>query len=221
MFRLKGKVALVTGATRGIGAAIAQAMVDEGAKVVIGDVLDTEGEAFATRIGAAASYTHLDVTEPAEWASAVEAAVRTFGKLDVLVTTRESRVRLIEHYTTRRGEIAINPPECSTAPGGDSRLEEAGGGRCNIDSAAAMLATTASRLSRIEVGCAWTHQGAALELARDAIRVNSVHRGSLDALAKSVAAGAGFIPLRPHGRPEGRQARRVLRATSLVLDGSE
>lgn len=63
MFRLNGKVALVS------GAAIAQVMAEEGAKVVISDVLNKEGEALATKIGPAARYVHLDVTKPAEWTS--------------------------------------------------------------------------------------------------------------------------------------------------------
>jgi 3alpha(or 20beta)-hydroxysteroid dehydrogenase len=74
MFRLNGKVALANGAARGIGAAIAQAMAGEGAKVVIGDVLDKKGDALATKIGPAAKYIHLDVTKPAEWTSTSRAA---------------------------------------------------------------------------------------------------------------------------------------------------
>jgi 3alpha(or 20beta)-hydroxysteroid dehydrogenase len=74
MFRLNGKVALASGVARGIGAAIGQAMAEEGAKVVIGDVLDKEGEALATKIGPAARYIHLDVTKPAGWTSTSRAA---------------------------------------------------------------------------------------------------------------------------------------------------
>ena len=85
MFRLDGKVALVTGGARGIGAAIARAMVAEGAKVVIGDVLDREGEALAVEIGASAKYVHLDVTKPDDWETAVATAVKVYGKLNVLV----------------------------------------------------------------------------------------------------------------------------------------
>jgi NADPH:quinone reductase-like Zn-dependent oxidoreductase len=71
MSDLNGKVALVSGAARGIGAAIAQTMVDHGAKVVIGDVLDGEGQALAEKIGPPATYVHLDVTSPDEWTAAV------------------------------------------------------------------------------------------------------------------------------------------------------
>ena len=85
MSRLEGKVALVTGGARGIGAAIARAMVAEGAKVVIGDVLDREGEALAKELGASAKYVHLDVTKPDDWEAAVATAVKKYGKLNVLV----------------------------------------------------------------------------------------------------------------------------------------
>jgi NAD(P)-dependent dehydrogenase (short-subunit alcohol dehydrogenase family) len=85
MFDRNGRVALVSGAARGIGTAIAQTMVDHGAKVVIGDVLDGEGQALAEKIGPPATYVHLDVTSPDEWTAAVATAVDRYGKLDVLV----------------------------------------------------------------------------------------------------------------------------------------
>src|SRR5579871_2575762 len=85
MNRLNGKVALVSGAARGIGAAIAQAMVAEGAKVVIGDVLAADAEKLARELGASARYVHLDVTKPEDWDVAVASAVDTFGLLNVLV----------------------------------------------------------------------------------------------------------------------------------------
>jgi 3alpha(or 20beta)-hydroxysteroid dehydrogenase len=69
--RLAGKVAIVTGAARGTGAAIAEAFVAEGATVTVADVLDDRGRETAERIGA--TYRHLDVTSEADWAAAVEA----------------------------------------------------------------------------------------------------------------------------------------------------
>ena len=75
MSDLNGRVALVSGAARGIGAAIAQTMVDHGAKVVIGDGLDREEQALAEKIGPPAMCVHLDVTSPDEWTAAVATAV--------------------------------------------------------------------------------------------------------------------------------------------------
>ena len=86
--RLKGKVALITGAARGQGAAEARLFAQEGAKVILADVTDQEGVAVAAEIaeaGGDASYVHLDVANEDEWYAAVESGVTAFGKLDILV----------------------------------------------------------------------------------------------------------------------------------------
>ena len=86
MGRLTGKVALITGAARGIGAAIAQAFVDEGAAhVAVTDIRDPDGTAVAASLGSAASYVNLDVRHEAAWAAITEALLEKFGRLDVLV----------------------------------------------------------------------------------------------------------------------------------------
>ena len=88
MGKLDGKVALISGGARGQGAAEARLFVEEGAKVVLGDILDEQGqqvEAEINELGGDALYVHLDVTSGADWESAVEAAVSRFGKLDILV----------------------------------------------------------------------------------------------------------------------------------------
>src|SRR3954468_24437682 len=88
--RLADKVALISGAARGIGASEARLFVEEGARVVLCDVLDDEGQSFAARLnhgGAAAQalYEHLDVTSAAEWDNAMAVTEREFGALSVLV----------------------------------------------------------------------------------------------------------------------------------------
>jgi NAD(P)-dependent dehydrogenase (short-subunit alcohol dehydrogenase family) len=86
--RLEGKVALISGAARGMGAEEARLFAREGAKVVLGDVLDEAGKAVATAIrasGGGAIYRSLDVTDQADWAAAVEAAESDWGRLDILV----------------------------------------------------------------------------------------------------------------------------------------
>ena len=85
MARVDGKVALISGAARGQGEADARLLAAEGAKVVIGDVLDEQGAAVATGIGDAARYHHLDVRRADDWQRVVAFAVNTFGRLDVLV----------------------------------------------------------------------------------------------------------------------------------------
>ena len=86
--RLEGKVALISGGARGQGAAEARLFAQEGAAVVIGDILDEEGmrlEAEIRELGGNATYVHLDVTDADQWADAVTEAVNRYGKLDILV----------------------------------------------------------------------------------------------------------------------------------------
>src|SRR5436309_2407861 len=82
MNRLDGKVALISGAARGIGAETARLMVEAGAKVVIGDLLDERGRETARGFGEAGLYAHLDVTAAADWHTAIAAAVSRFGTID-------------------------------------------------------------------------------------------------------------------------------------------
>ena len=85
MNRLDGKVALISGAARGIGGETARLMVEAGARVAIGDVLDERGRETARALGDNALYVHLDVTAEQDWNDAVAAATGRFGKLDILV----------------------------------------------------------------------------------------------------------------------------------------
>jgi NADP-dependent 3-hydroxy acid dehydrogenase YdfG len=85
MNRLDGKVALISGAARGIGGETARLMVEAGATVTIGDLLDERGRETARTLGDAALYVHLDVTSEEDWSAAVAAALARFGKLDILV----------------------------------------------------------------------------------------------------------------------------------------
>ena len=85
MGRLDDRVAMVTGAARGTGAATARLLVAEGARVVLADVLDGEGELVAKQLGEAALYLHLDVTSEPDWQRAVEHTLARFGSIDVLV----------------------------------------------------------------------------------------------------------------------------------------
>lgn len=85
-FQLNGKVTLISGSARGLGAATAQALVENGGKVMIADLLDTLGAETAARLGYDnAAFVHLDVTQEADWEAAVAAAVARFGRLDVVV----------------------------------------------------------------------------------------------------------------------------------------
>ena len=94
--RLKGKTALITGGTSGIGAATARRFLEEGANVLIGDVVETGAEAIieGSAAGSSARWTMLDVTREEDWSAAVDLAMSEFGKLDILVNSagRSSQV---------------------------------------------------------------------------------------------------------------------------------
>ncbi len=83
--RLDGKVALISGAARGLGEAEARLFVAEGAKVVLGDILVEEQQKVADSLGGQATGVKLDVTQEADWQQAVATAVQNYGKLDILV----------------------------------------------------------------------------------------------------------------------------------------
>ena len=85
MGRVDGKVVLISGGAQGMGASHAQMLVAEGAKVVIGDILDDKGQALAEEIGDSARYVHLDVTQADQWEAAVSVANSEFGSLTGLV----------------------------------------------------------------------------------------------------------------------------------------
>lgn len=84
MARLTDKVAVITGAARGVGAGVARRFVAEGARVALLDVLDDAGAALAAELGAAAHYQHCDLADEAQVREAIDAAARHFGGLDVL-----------------------------------------------------------------------------------------------------------------------------------------
>jgi NAD(P)-dependent dehydrogenase (short-subunit alcohol dehydrogenase family) len=93
----KGKVALVTGASRGIGASEVRLLATKGARVLATDILDDLGAALAKEIsasGATAAYVHLDATRTADWARTVERAVEMFGQLDILINNAGVHGRL-------------------------------------------------------------------------------------------------------------------------------
>lgn len=116
--QLAGKVVIVTGAARGLGAAFAQRIVDEGGSVVVGDVLDDDGRATVDQLGDRARYSHLDVTDPQQWQAAVDVATSEFGRVDGLVNNAGiSTGQYIEHEPLEhfRTVLDINLTVCSTA----------------------------------------------------------------------------------------------------------
>src|SRR6476469_7941341 len=103
MGRVDGKVVLISGGARNIGGASARLLVAEGARVVIGDLLDEAGAALAAELGDAARYVHLDVSSDDDWRRAVAHTVAEFGKLDVLFNNAGIfNGGALQHYKTEQ-----------------------------------------------------------------------------------------------------------------------
>jgi NAD(P)-dependent dehydrogenase (short-subunit alcohol dehydrogenase family) len=187
---LTGRVAIVTGAARGIGAAAAAELAAAGATVILTDVLDEEGEAVAESLrarGEAATYRHLDVSSEAGWAEVVEGTVQERGRLDILVNNAGiGTFPDVEQETLEGWEklISINQTGVwlgmkAAAP----QMRESGGGSIiNVSSIFGAVGgfggSIAYHASKGAVRL--MTKNAAIHYAKEGIRVNSVHPGFID-----------------------------------------
>jgi len=210
MNRLSGRVALVTGAASGMGAAFSKAFVAEGAQVVLADIATEAGQRLADELGADnAMFVRLDVTDAASWAGAVDAAVARFGTLNVLVNNAGifNAGSLAEYSLEDWNKVmAIN----LTGPflGIKAALSalEAGAPSSiiNISSIAGMQGyPNYHGYCASKWGLRGLTRSAALELAERGIRVNSVHPGGV---LTPLAAAARLDEDAPTGNAIGRFA---------------
>jgi 3(or 17)beta-hydroxysteroid dehydrogenase len=196
MNRLDRKIALISGAARGIGAATARLMVEAGARVAIGDVLDERGRGTARDIsgaGDAAMYAHLDVTREEDWTAAVAATVARFGGLDILVNNAglflgkgieeaslEEWHRLCAVNLTG---VFLGTKHALPALRERARQSPHGSAIVNLASVAGLVGSQLDPLySLTKGGVTLFTKSAALEFARKGyrIRVNSIHPGLIE-----------------------------------------
>jgi 3alpha(or 20beta)-hydroxysteroid dehydrogenase len=184
--RLKGKVALVTGAARGQGEAEARCFVAEGARVFITDVLVEEGEKLAAELGEAASFLRLDIAEEADWARALEQVLAIDGRIDVLVNNAAMtlirsaaettpaefrRVCEVNQFGIHLGMRAVYGPMSRQGAGSIVNISSLAG-RYGQEGQFAYSASKAAVLVMTQV--------AAKEWGPIGIRVNSIMPGAID-----------------------------------------
>ena len=225
MGRLQGKVAIVTGAAQGMGAATARLFAAEGAKLVLADMREDAGRAVAAEIGDAAFFAPLDVRDDAAWAKVVDQAVQRFGGVDILVNNAAvvhmsaiedispedvERVLAINVLGTMLGAKNVAPVMKKAGTGVIVNISSVDGLRgCN-----GLTAYTASK---------WAVRGLtkslALELGPNGIRVVSVHPGGVNTPMGNPAGLTGDslqkdykrVPLQRIGEPE-----EIARATLFL-----
>ncbi len=187
--RLAGKVALISGGARGQGAAEARLFAQEGAAVVIGDILQDEGskvEAEINEAGGKALFINLDVTNSDDWQAAIAKAVDAFGKLDILINNAAIYSRIpIEHATEEEWDSIIDINLKGVFLGTKyaiPALRAAGGGSIvNISSTAGLVGSPrGGAYSASKGGVRLFTKNTAIQHAADGIRANSIHPGPID-----------------------------------------
>ena len=218
--RLAGKVALISGGSRGMGAVEARLFAREGCKVVLGDVLDTEGRDVETDIrkaGGEAIYVRLDVTREADWTAAVNTVVSRFGKLDILVNNagvggpgRVEDVTLEEW--NRVMDINSTGVFLGTRAAIGAMRRAGGGAIVNISSQLGLVGVDNSspQYQASKGAVRLLTKATAIQYAKERIRANSVHPGPIatpmtEARRKDPETReltVSRIPLGRYGEPE-------------------
>jgi NAD(P)-dependent dehydrogenase (short-subunit alcohol dehydrogenase family) len=196
MNRLDGKIALISGAARGIGAETARLMIEAGAKVAIGDVLDERARETLRGLESAngeALYTHLDVTREEDWNAALAAIVSRFGRLDILVNNAGVFLGMgLEEATLADWHrlcavnltgVFLGTKLALPALRKSAQRSSHGSAIVNLSSVAGLVGSSNDPLySMTKGGVSLFTKSAALEFARKGyrIRVNSVHPGTTE-----------------------------------------
>jgi len=188
--RLENKVALVSGGARGIGAAITKVLAGEGAKVVIGDVLEDAGQATAKEIADASGecvFVRLDVTSEFDWENAVGEAISRYGKLDILVNNAGVTSRgIVEEITSddwsRVMDVNVKGGFLGSKASIPKMRANGGGSIVNISSGAAIAPqpNTSGAYAASKGAVRIFTKSTAIQYAAEGIRCNSVHPGPVE-----------------------------------------
>ena len=238
--RLEGKVALITGGARGMGASEARLFAREGAKVTIGDILEAEGkqvEAEISEAGGEASFVRLDVTRAQDWQGAIEATVARYGKLNVLVNNagivnRSSLEETSEEIWDRILDVNAKGVFLGTKLVMPEMRRAGGGSIINISSVSGMISLGYPAYNASKGAVRIFTKNVAVEHAKDSIRVNSIHPGSIwtpmtDASISREERGR-TIPMGRVGEPEevaygalflASDESSYMTGSELVIDG--
>lgn len=185
MGKLDGKVSIITGGARGQGASHARTFINEGAKVVITDILVDEGEAMAKELGENAKFIKHDVTNESDWDKVVAETESTFGPVNILVNNAGiSFGKPTEEMTEKEYRKVIDINQVSVFLGikkvPQSMRKAKEGSIVNIASVAGLRGAKGSlAYSASKFAVTGMTKAAALEFAEDGIRVNSVHPGTI------------------------------------------
>lgn len=209
MGRVDEKVVLISGGARNIGGASARMLVEQGAKVVIGDLLDDEGKALAEELGENARYLHLDVTSEQEWADAVAYTVAEFGRLDVLFNNAGIfNGGMLQRYKAEQWQqmldVNLTGAFFGAKAAADALIAAGGGSIINTSSIEGLRGTPwAHGYVASKWGLTGLTKSLAMELAPHGIRVNSIHPGRISTPATDqMPENLIPIPLGRPGRPE-------------------
>lgn len=192
MNRFAGRVALVTGAASGIGAATARRLAGEGASVIVADVQDSAGDTVASGIAAksgTAVYQHCDVASLADWQRLAERTLARYGRIDVVINNAYTLVagpahELAEADWDRQIEVCLKPLYLS-ARACMTQLQAAGGAMVNVSSVHALVGRPGHPAYAAAKGaiCALTRQLAVEYGPR--VRINAVLPGAIDTPASA------------------------------------
>ena len=184
MGRLDDKVAIITGGARGMGSSHARLFSKEGAKVIIADILEEEGQALARELGGNVKFLTLDVTKAADWDELVTETEKVFGPVNVLVNNAGiSMNKSIEEITDEEYRRIVNINQVSVFLGMKAvipSMKKGGGGSIINISSMNGLVGGAIGYTDTKFAVRGMTKAAALELAQYGIRVNSVHPGVIE-----------------------------------------